>query len=403
MTLNYQEALKNAAKSMVRVKTPEHLIKMITRYLDREIGISHVSMIILNEQKDKYVFCDSKGVNKVPVSLVKIDKDSPLIRCFSGKWDTQKGAQQYEYLSSSQIDAILERETSFDRLPVRDLFTRVKKNMEIFKAKLLIPGFYKKELLGIFILGEKKDQSAYTEDEISFFQTLASDAAMSLKNAEFRTGLIAKIKELEKSLLEIKRLRERDKEKFLQTILTLAHTVDARDPYTYGHCGEVEKFGVLTATELGLDMEGEKGRILSSAFLLHDVGKLGVPDEVLHKQGPLNDKEWFIMKEHVKTGAKILENHDDFKEVSVVIMHHHENFDGTGYPYKLKGEEIPIQSRIISVVDAFHAMVSDRPYRKGLSYDFAINELKRCSGTQFDPDVVDAFLRVVERKITLQV
>ena len=402
MALNYQEALKNAAKSMVRVKTPEHLIKMITRYLDREIGVKHVSMIVLDGKKNHYIFCDSKGTNKLPVSLIKLDRDSALIRWFNKKWDAKNALTSNDYLSLKLVQDLIDQNSKIhEKLLICKQLEKVKANFEALKADLFVPGYYKRELLCIFILGKKNDGGFFSEEEISFFQTLASDAAMSLKNAEFRASLIEKIRELERSLLEIKRLRERDKEKYLQTIVTLAHTVDARDPYTYGHCGEVKKLGMLTSQELGLDITGESGTILSSAFLLHDVGKLGIPDEVLHKEGPLSEKEWFIMKDHVKTGAKILGNHDDFKEVSVIIMHHHENFDGTGYPYKLKGEEIPIQSRIISVVDAFHAMVSDRPYRKGLSFDYAIEELKRCAGMQFDPDVVDAFLKVIEREIAL--
>jgi len=139
--------------------------------------------------------------------------------------------------------------------------------------------------------------------------------------------------------------------------------VDARDPYTYGHSEDVKRLGLLTAQELHLELTDEKKQILSTALLLHDVGKLGVADEILHKKGKLDEEEWSKMKEHSRIGARILENHDDFKEVSTVIMHHHENFDGSGYPYKLKGDEIPIQSRIIAVVDSFHAMISDRPYR----------------------------------------
>ena len=98
------------------------------------------------------------------------------------------------------------------------------------------------------------------------------------------------------------------------------------------------------------------------------------------------------MKDHAKIGAKILEHHDDFKDVSKIILHHHENYDGSGYPYGLKADEIPLESRIISVVDSFHAMISDRPYRKGMPYDDAIAELRKWSGKQFDPVVVDAFL-----------
>jgi HD-GYP domain-containing protein (c-di-GMP phosphodiesterase class II) len=258
-------------------------------------------------------------------------------------------------------------------------------------------------LIGIFLLGPKNDKVDFTKDEISFFQTLASDVSMTMKNAEYHRRLIDKINELSKSLFEVQRLREQEKKKVLQTILAFAHMVDARDPYTYGHSEEVERLGMLTAGAMDIQFTHDSRQILSTALLLHDIGKLGVSDAILHKNGPLTDEEWLSMKDHPRIGASILENHEDFREVSAIIMHHHENFDGTGYPYGLKGTEIPIQSRIISVVDAFHAMVSDRPYRKGLSYDYAIQQLKDGSGTQFDPVVVAAFLKVISNEINITV
>ena len=398
---NFNEAVKNAAKSMVRVNNPRHLLKMITRYLDRELGVTHASIIVLDDKKEHYVFCDSKGSNKLPVSLIKLDKDNQLIRWFM-KRKEKNSLIKKDYLSLKQIHLLLnEKETVNPDKAMRRRLFKIREYMESLKAALCIPGYYKGELLGIFFLGEKKDSSDFSQDEITFFQTLASDASMTIKSAEYKKSLLEKIQQLETSVHEVKWLREQDKEKYLQTIITLAHMVDARDPYTFGHSEEIKRLGLLTALELNLDLSGENGRILSSACLLHDVGKLGVPDEILHKKGSLTEEEWFKMKEHVRTGARILENHSDFKEVSVIIMHHHENYDGTGYPYKLKGEEIPIQARIISVVDAFHAMVSDRPYRKGLSYNYAIKELKKCSGTQFDPQVVVAFLKIIRREIKL--
>ncbi|MBU1864360.1 MAG: HD domain-containing protein [Candidatus Omnitrophica bacterium] len=401
MTFNYQEALKNAALSMVRVKSPTHLIKMIARFLDREMGISHTSIIVLDGQKHQYVFCDSQGEKKVPKGLIKLEKDNPLIRWFSSKKEAN-GLIKKDHLSLQYLNSLLQDKAvlSYDKT-LENRLVKIKEYMDTLKATLCVPGFYKGELLGIFILGEKTDMTEFNQEEMSFFQTLASDASMTIKNAEYKDNLLQKIEELEQSLDEIKRLRENDKDKYLQTILTFAYMVDARDPYTYGHSEQIKKLGLLTAHELHLDLSGEKEKILTSALLLHDVGKLGVPDNILHKKGPLTNDEWVLMREHVRTGPRILENHDDFKEVSVIIMHHHENFDGTGYPYKLKGDEIPIQSRIICVVDAFDAMVSDRPYRKGLAYDHAIAELKKCSGTQFDPKVVDAFLKIIEREINV--
>ena len=138
-------------------------------------------------------------------------------------------------------------------------------------------------------------------------------------------------------------------------------------------------------------------KIIIGAYL-HDIGKIGISDKILHKRDKLDNDEWIMMQDHPRLGASILEKHDDFKKVSNIILHHHENYDGTGYPSRLIAEEIPISSRIIAVVDSFHAMVSDRPYRKGLPWKIAISEIKKCSGRQFDPIVVEAFLKVAAKE-----
>jgi len=401
VNINYSEALKIAAQSMVHVKNPSTLIRMITRFLDKKMGVKHASIIVHDPERDYYVFWDSKGEARLPINLIRLDINHPLIRWFNKRKDWCSYIKQ-DFISIEKINMLLHNDgvLKHDK-QLKKRLQILKNNMRTFKATMCVPGYYKGELLGVFLLGEKKDKTSFNTEEISFLQTLASDASMTIKNSEYQRRLLSKINELEHSILEINRLRERDKDKYLQTIITLAQMVDARDPYTYGHSEEINKLGMLTARELDLDLKGDKERMLTSALMLHDVGKLGVPDEILHKKGPLNKEEWYKMRDHVRTGARILENHDDFKEVSAFIMHHHENYDGTGYPYKLKEEEIPIQSRIISVVDSFHAMVSDRPYRKGLSYDYAIKELKRCSGSQFDPKVVKAFLKIIQKEIKL--
>jgi len=400
-TINYQEALKNAAKIMVDVKNPEHLLKMITRFLDREMGVSHASIIVHDEKKKHFVFCDSKGAQRIPVSLIKLDTTNQLIKWFLKPKEKSKNIHK-EFLSRHAVDFMLADECLLrceDGLEKR--LKEIRKHMGTLKAHLCIPGYYKGELMGIFLLGNKKDKADFTKDDISFFQTLASDMSMTIKNAEFHHRLIDKINELSGSLMEIQRLREQEKKKILQTIIAFAHMVDARDPYTYGHSEEVERLGMLTAAEMKICSDADQHHLLSTALLLHDIGKLGVSDAILHKDGPLTDEEWLKMKDHPRIGANILENHEDFRDVSIIIMHHHENYDGSGYPYHLTGEEIPIQSRIISVVDAFHAMVSDRPYRKGRSYDFAINQLVTNSGTQFDPQVVQSFLSVINRELKI--
>jgi diguanylate cyclase (GGDEF)-like protein/putative nucleotidyltransferase with HDIG domain len=170
----------------------------------------------------------------------------------------------------------------------------------------------------------------------------------------------------------------------------LALAVDAKDSYTRSHCQTVSQLCVLIATELGVGSDTLAR--LRLAGLLHDVGKIGIPDSILKKPGALSDEEYEQMKSHSLLGAAILEAADMRVEADWV-RHHHERIDGAGYPDRLAGSEIPLESRIILVADAFEAMTSDRPYRMAPGQAYAIDELRRHAGTQFDPAIVEALVR----------
>jgi putative nucleotidyltransferase with HDIG domain len=154
------------------------------------------------------------------------------------------------------------------------------------------------------------------------------------------------------------------------------------------------KYAVAIAREMGLD-EHEMHTLRHTA-LLHDIGKIGISESILQKPGKLTDEEFRFIQCHPVLGAHILESIEFLREVRSQMKHHHEKFDGSGYPDGLAGSAIPLGARIISVADTYDAMTSTRPYRQGLAHEVALEELKRCSGTQFDPAVVDAFVRVHE-------
>jgi putative nucleotidyltransferase with HDIG domain len=183
-----------------------------------------------------------------------------------------------------------------------------------------------------------------------------------------------------------------------QSLHALSSALDSRDNETQGHSFRVTAYAIRLGQELGI--EGEQLGLLARGALLHDVGKIGVPDAILLKPGKLTDEEWVIMRKHVQTGYEML-NHIEFLQHSLdVVKYHHENWDGTGYPNGLRGKEIPLFARIFALCDTYDAITSDRPYRKKRTHAEACEEIKRCSGTQFSGAIVDAFLRIPEAEWT---
>jgi putative nucleotidyltransferase with HDIG domain len=180
----------------------------------------------------------------------------------------------------------------------------------------------------------------------------------------------------------------------LSAIYALVSTVEAKDPYTYGHSRKVNTYAVALAEAIGLSPD-EVSRV-STAALLHDIGKIGVPDKVLNKKGKLNKEDWEAIKSHPKLGATIVGNVPNLVPCISSILHHHERWDGGGYPEGLKGEEIPVEARILAIADSFEAMSSDRPYRPALCSEKVLKELHRGAGSQFDPELVKAFISLIE-------
>ena len=179
------------------------------------------------------------------------------------------------------------------------------------------------------------------------------------------------------------------------SFLALATAIEARDGYTHAHSEETVCLVEAVAREL--ELPDEDLAECKTAALLHDVGKIGIPDAVLHKAGPLDDHEWRIMREHPVIGERILSRVPGLERVAAAIRHEHERWDGGGYPDGIAGEAIPLESRIVLVCDAYHAMTSDAPYRARMPREEALGELRRCAGTQFDPRVVDALCAVASR------
>jgi putative nucleotidyltransferase with HDIG domain len=172
----------------------------------------------------------------------------------------------------------------------------------------------------------------------------------------------------------------------------LTRAIEARDPYTRGHSSRVTDLAEAVARALG--WSEERIASLRVGGPLHDIGKLAVSDEVLCKEGRLDDDELAQIREHPKIGAKLLLRVTTLREAIPYVLYHHERWDGTGYPSGKRGEEIPVEARVLAIADAFDAMTSDRPYRNALSREEALAEVERCAGTQFDPKIARVFLEV---------
>jgi HD-GYP domain-containing protein (c-di-GMP phosphodiesterase class II) len=192
--------------------------------------------------------------------------------------------------------------------------------------------------------------------------------------------------ELEKALDNLQKT-------YLATMKSLARVVEAKDRTTRGHLDRTQAYGIALARKI--DPSLVETPTLGYGFFLHDIGKVGIPEHILCKAGALTPDEWEVMRTHPLLGAQIVEPIAFLRDAVELIRHHHERFDGRGYPDGLAGEEIPVEARIFSVADSFDAMTSDRPYRESIGIERALDEIRAGSGSQWDPDVVTVFLEMM--------
>ncbi|HOI74239.1 MAG TPA: HD domain-containing response regulator [Syntrophales bacterium] len=232
-------------------------------------------------------------------------------------------------------------------------------------APLVIRG----AVFGVLTVRRKKYTGIFTSKDVHYIVSLTKRASLNLENKLLYESLFANV---------------------LDTFQSLVACVQMRDNYTQEHCRRVTKVSIRTADVLGLDTQDRE--CLKVAGVLHDVGKIAIPDAVLLKPGRLTDEEYEVIKRHSALGESVLRPIALFDREREIILHHHERWDGKGYPSGLAGTDIPFLSRIIAVVDTFDAMTNNRPYRKALDVGTALDEIRRNRGTQFDPDVADAFL-----------
>jgi putative nucleotidyltransferase with HDIG domain len=241
------------------------------------------------------------------------------------------------------------------------------------RSAMCTPLINRGKVLGIVYVDSTSDANLFSREDLALFSAVALKAGIAIDNARLYDDL--------RSL-------------FYNTVETLVRTIQAKDQYTSGHSTRVSRYALLIAEKL--DLSTKEKHQLYLASMLHDIGKIGVPDELLHRAGKLSDDEMERVRNHVQLGASMIEMLGEMHPIVPLIRHHHESWDGTGYPDGMKGEEIPQISRIIAVADMYDAMTSDRPYRSRRTHQEAIEEIKSTNGTKLDPRVAEAFLQVLK-------
>jgi len=399
---DYQVFLENASRLMIRFRKPERLIKVIVSVIDEQLKLSHTAILLYKEQKNAFILIDSKGEGgtKIPVGFIRMGFDNPLVKVFNERKNyviSENGTLVYDHMK----ELLKNREVMAQNEEIGELIELILRQMDLLRADICIPLYYKKSLTGILILGEKVSKEKFTRQEMSFFMTLANDAAMAIANAQL-------IESLQDRIEEIKDLYYKEHRVFVHTAIALATAIDARDPYTHGHTERVTRYCLAVSEELREIPEARSYKnfkeTLHISALLHDVGKIGVPDAILNKTSELTKKEFEEVKKHPTIGATILSPIRELSDVAKEVKYHQERYDGKGYPDSLKGSEIPLIARIIAVCDAYDAITTDRPYRKKETPEVAIGHIRSGSGTQFDPIVVSAFLLAYEKgKVSVNV
>jgi len=232
-------------------------------------------------------------------------------------------------------------------------------------------------------------------DLVRAIERAQSRRKLALARNRYHQGLARRVREKTAELTDALR---RTADAYNSTLSALVAALDAREHETSDHSQRVVRYTLAIAERMGL--QGEDLDQIGRGALLHDIGKIGVPDSILLKAGPLTPAEWVEMRKHPSVGHQILQSIGFLNQAAEIVLAHQERWDGGGYPRKLKGVEIPLGARVFAIADTLDAMTSDRPYRKGVSYQEARAEISRCSGTQFDPACVEAFLSITVEELT---
>lgn len=330
----------------------QNIVDRVSTILDLEI----CSILLWDEEKEVLSIKCAQGLSEEIIKNTKIKKGERI----SG-WVLEK-----------RIPLFIED------IEKNYLFAKRSQEKYYTKSLISVPLSTKGNVIGVININNKKTRHPFTEDDLKLLKEIALEAAIAIENATLYKNLQAT---------------------HLRTITALTAAIDAKDHYTRRHSEQVTNYALTIAKKLNLPLS--EIEILKQACQLHDIGKIGIPDYILTKPGRLTEQEWREVKLHPLRGVEILQPLNYLKNVIKLIKQHHERYDGKGYPNGEKKENIEIGARIMAVADAFDAMTSERPYRKRLSLEEAINELKKHRGTQFDPTIVDIFVEILNENSAL--
>ena len=354
--LQEMDVLYSMARRLVTTDNLDDVARIVAQHAVDSAQATY-ARILTREENGDYI-CRAFYSLSHPLDDCNVDEKEPIVAEHYYNWIMQGG--QPEVVQSNDPDLHPEERTVLFHNDARSICLSPLKGVD--------------KNIGLLILGD--DQSHHKD-------------AFPLS----KQRLINVISDYAASAIQRAILHERLEETFLETIIALANAVDARDSYTGDHSQRMAEL----STQIGqlMDLPPDQIEALQWASILHDIGKIGVPDEILNKKGSLTKKEWGIMKEHPVIGAQIVAPIKYLAPVSPIIRAHHEKFDGTGYPYGMEGFDIPLGARILAVVDAYTAIRDKRIYSKAHSHEEAVAELRRASGTQFDPEIVDIFCKTI--------
>lgn len=343
-------AIRELGKAIRNVMGVDELAKIIVKIVTKKLKADTGSIMLIDRKKNLLTIVASAGIAKKKKERYGLKIGEGLAGwCVQHKVPVQC------------FD--MEKDPRFKRTSSRSYLKR---------EYMGVPLLSKNSAIGVFNIEKPHDEHPYTDEDIDLLCTFIDETVASFENAL---------------------LFENIQQAYYDTIRALVIAMESKDPYMYGHGERVGKYAVKIAKILGLPKEEIK--LINFFSILHDIGKIGVPQEVLAKPTKLTTHEWELIRKHPTIGESIIEPIEFLQPVRTLLRHHHEWYNGRGYPDKLKGEDIAIAARILSVADAYDAMQSDRPYRKALPREKAIQEIKRASGTQFDPKVVDALIKTL--------